>query len=77
MNITVCTSNGREDMTAGEYRRRHREAGEWLAKQLRHHDWTRHGHGANYRALAGEAALKFGLDENWWSVSNPIVRAEP
>ena len=73
--VTVNTSSGPKQMTAGEYRRLYHEAEQWVSKQLTDHHWT----GANkpaapdYGEIYRQAADKFGLDRNWRSVNNPII----
>lgn len=68
--VTVNTSSGPKKMTRGEYYQRYRNAEKWLSEQRQ--GLQRGDPGP--RSWIKEAADKFGLDEDWYHLDNPILQ---
>jgi hypothetical protein len=68
--VTINTPGGPKKMTRGEYYQRYENARKWLAEQRQ--GLNRPGD-PGPRSWIKEAAEKFGLDENWYNINNPIL----
>jgi hypothetical protein len=75
--ITIRTPKGPQNITVGEYRKRHAQAERWMSEQMQKYQAsTGAKKGAlppNHEQLSKEAQERFGLDPRWRSVGNPYT----